>query len=411
MALIQCAGCEQTISSVASACIHCGAAMPGANAKPVAAAELEPGGMMVMDESLLSMHGLSDPALLNELNEALASMQAPTLHPSIASHTSSTQTYGPGDDIPASVQAMTNAALESVRLAGGKSSERTYEVGDEVPAHLLTLASAGLESAIQANGNPGSAGTGGGLTPEILSAVSFSLAEVAANAAKSADKSGSAGVGTIHTGTAPIPAPAPSVSFSMDDVIGAVALADIPEVAAVAPLQASAAQIPLPLPLPPTSFSMDEVAAAPKPADTPEIAIVAPLQASAVQIPLPVPAVSVPSAPAPASITDAGVAVDPPEVAVAAPAPTRLVQKPLPTPPDNFSLPAVAAPAQTVDSSDALGNQRPVPLWLGLAIFLLPPVFVWFLLRKGHTTTQRVLGFSWMGLMALGKYASTLAGS
>ena len=408
MALIQCAGCKRSISSVASACIHCGAAMPGANAKPAAAAAAKPelGGVMLMDESLLSMHGLGDPQVRNAMNEALASAQASTIPPSFESHTSSTQTYGPGDNVPASVQAMTDAALESIRLADGKSSERTYEVGEEVPAHLLTLASAGVESAMQANGNPDFAVAGlagSGLTPEILSAVNFSLAQVAANAAQAADKPGFAGAGTIHTSTAPIPAP--SVSFSLGDVIAAAALADISQAAAGAPLQASAAQTPLS----PASVSTGEVAAATKPADTLDAAVVAPLQARVVQIPLPVPAGSVPSAP----VTDAGVSVDPPEVAVAAPAPApaRLVQIPLPTPPDHTPLPAMTAPAQTVDSPDALGAKRSVPLWLGLAIFLLPPVFVWFLLRKGHTTTQRVLGFSWMGLIALGKYASTLAGS
>lgn len=406
MALIQCAGCKRSISSVASACIHCGAAMPGANAKPAAAAAAKPelGGVMLMDESLLSMHGLGDPQVRNAMNEALASAQASTTPPSFESHTSSTQTYGPGDNVPASVQAMTDAALESIRLADGKSSERTYEVGEEVPAHLLTLASAGVESAMQANGNPDFAVAGlagSGLTPEILSAVNFSLAQVAANAAQAADKPGFAGAGTIPTSTASNSAP--SVSFSMGDVIAAAALADLPKVATVAPLQASAVQTPLP----PARVSTDEVTAAAKPADTPDTAVVAPLQACVVQIPLPVPAVSAPSAP----VTDTGVSADPPEVAVAAPATARLVQIPLPTPPDHSPPPAMTAPAQTVDSADAQGAKRSVPLWLGLAIFLLPPVFVWFLLRKGHTTTQRVLGFSWMGLIALGKYASTLAGS
>ncbi|MFS2096010.1 hypothetical protein ACCC96_23670 [Pseudomonas sp. Pseusp11] len=44
---------------------------------------------------------------------------------------------------------------------------------------------------------------------------------------------------------------------------------------------------------------------------------------------------------------------------------------------------------------------RPVELWLKLMIFFLPPFFVWFLLRRGHSLGQRLLGFGWLGLMIL----------
>jgi hypothetical protein len=44
---------------------------------------------------------------------------------------------------------------------------------------------------------------------------------------------------------------------------------------------------------------------------------------------------------------------------------------------------------------------RPVELWLKLMIFFLPPFFVWFLLRRGHSVGQRLLGFGWLGLMIL----------
>ena len=49
----------------------------------------------------------------------------------------------------------------------------------------------------------------------------------------------------------------------------------------------------------------------------------------------------------------------------------------------------------------APGGPRPVELWLKLMIFLLPPFFVWFLLRRGHSLGQRLLGFGWLALMIL----------
>ena len=54
-----------------------------------------------------------------------------------------------------------------------------------------------------------------------------------------------------------------------------------------------------------------------------------------------------------------------------------------------------AVPAPTLNGS------RPVELWLKLMIFFLPPFFVWFLLRPGHSTGQRLLGFGWLALMIL----------
>ena len=47
------------------------------------------------------------------------------------------------------------------------------------------------------------------------------------------------------------------------------------------------------------------------------------------------------------------------------------------------------------------GESRPVELWLKLMIFFLPPFFVWFLLRRGHSLGQRLLGFGWLALMIL----------
>ena len=43
--------------------------------------------------------------------------------------------------------------------------------------------------------------------------------------------------------------------------------------------------------------------------------------------------------------------------------------------------------------------QRPVSPLLGFGIFILPIVFVWFLLREGHTLRSRVLGFGWFALL------------
>ena len=39
--------------------------------------------------------------------------------------------------------------------------------------------------------------------------------------------------------------------------------------------------------------------------------------------------------------------------------------------------------------------------WLKIMVFLLPAFFVWFLLRNGHSSKQRLLGFGWLGLLIL----------
>ena len=46
-------------------------------------------------------------------------------------------------------------------------------------------------------------------------------------------------------------------------------------------------------------------------------------------------------------------------------------------------------------------GQRRVGWLLGIGIFLVPYVFVWWLLRKGHSTLSRVLGFGWLALCVL----------
>jgi len=44
---------------------------------------------------------------------------------------------------------------------------------------------------------------------------------------------------------------------------------------------------------------------------------------------------------------------------------------------------------------------RPVEGWLKIMAFLMPMVFVWFLLRRGHSFQQRLIGFGWLGLLIL----------
>ena len=50
-------------------------------------------------------------------------------------------------------------------------------------------------------------------------------------------------------------------------------------------------------------------------------------------------------------------------------------------------------------------GQRRVSVLLGIGIFLLPWIFAWFLLRKGHSTLSRVIGFIWLALIVLVTFA------
>ncbi|WIX01166.1 hypothetical protein QK899_11530 [Pseudomonas sp. AR5] len=45
---------------------------------------------------------------------------------------------------------------------------------------------------------------------------------------------------------------------------------------------------------------------------------------------------------------------------------------------------------------------RSVGFWLGVGILLFPMIFVWFLLRQGHSTASRVIGFAWLTLVVVG---------
>ncbi|EOZ4792144.1 MULTISPECIES: OB-fold protein [Pseudomonas] len=58
----------------------------------------------------------------------------------------------------------------------------------------------------------------------------------------------------------------------------------------------------------------------------------------------------------------------------------------------------IADQAAAVQAQPVLVVNRSVGFWLGVGVFLFPAVFVWFLLRQGHSTTSRVIGFAWLGL-------------
>ncbi len=47
---------------------------------------------------------------------------------------------------------------------------------------------------------------------------------------------------------------------------------------------------------------------------------------------------------------------------------------------------------------NAPAEERPVGILLGIGIFLIPLIFSWFTLRKGHTTKAKVISFSWLVL-------------
>lgn len=41
-------------------------------------------------------------------------------------------------------------------------------------------------------------------------------------------------------------------------------------------------------------------------------------------------------------------------------------------------------------------GKRPVSFLLGTGIFLMPYIFAWFTLRKGHSALSRVISFGWL---------------
>jgi len=57
--------------------------------------------------------------------------------------------------------------------------------------------------------------------------------------------------------------------------------------------------------------------------------------------------------------------------------------------------------AQALEQPANADGSRPVEGWLKIMVFLLPMVFVWFLLRSGHSAKQRLFGFGWLALLIL----------
>lgn len=58
-------------------------------------------------------------------------------------------------------------------------------------------------------------------------------------------------------------------------------------------------------------------------------------------------------------------------------------------------------PSQRQAHQDSSPPQRNVGLLLGFGIFIIPYIFVWFLLRSGHSALSRVLGFGWFAFILL----------
>ncbi|MCU0119002.1 hypothetical protein N8H74_12120 [Pseudomonas sp. B2M1-30] len=56
---------------------------------------------------------------------------------------------------------------------------------------------------------------------------------------------------------------------------------------------------------------------------------------------------------------------------------------------------------QTVEPQVNVDGSRPVEGWLKIMVFLMPMIFVWFLLRGGHSAKQRLFGFGWLALLIL----------
>lgn len=71
----------------------------------------------------------------------------------------------------------------------------------------------------------------------------------------------------------------------------------------------------------------------------------------------------------------------------------------------------IAKQTAAVQIPPAQAISRNVGFWLGVGIFLFPVIFVWFLLRQGHSTTSRVIGFAWLALMLVAMASGERASS
>lgn len=77
----------------------------------------------------------------------------------------------------------------------------------------------------------------------------------------------------------------------------------------------------------------------------------------------------------------------------------------------NAAQPTVQVSPSSVFASEQPVPVRAVPIWLMIGIVILPPIFVWFLLRPGHTAKQRILGFGWLAVGIYGRLALMMTGS
>lgn len=75
--------------------------------------------------------------------------------------------------------------------------------------------------------------------------------------------------------------------------------------------------------------------------------------------------------------------------------------------PEPKAVPAAAGRRRRAQAAQPVGpvwdeqGVRPVEGWLKIMAFLMPMIFVWFLLRRGHSFQQRLIGFGWLGLLIL----------
>ncbi len=94
-----------------------------------------------------------------------------------------------------------------------------------------------------------------------------------------------------------------------------------------------------------------------------------------------------------------------PEAVAPAPAPEPL-PKVMPAAVGRRRRQATEQPAPAFQEQANADGSRPVEGWLKIMVFLVPMMFVWFLLRSGHSMKQRFFGFGWLALLIL---ASTLS--
>jgi hypothetical protein len=53
------------------------------------------------------------------------------------------------------------------------------------------------------------------------------------------------------------------------------------------------------------------------------------------------------------------------------------------------------------NNSENIAEEKYVSIFLGIGIFLIPIIFSWFTLRKGHTTKAKIISFSWLVIIII----------